>query len=226
MVWQVMRIEIVAQQKKAAPDWERIEADYRAGVLSVREIAASQGISHTAIQKRAKAEGWERDLGKRIQAKADALVAKREVSKEVATERAATDAVIVEANAKVIADIRLAHRKDISRARKLAMSLLGELEIATDNIELFEELGNFLRSDDEKGQDKRNDVYQRVISSVGRIDSMKKLSDTLKTLVGLEREAYGLADDAEPPPAAPIQNTTVVIQDAVAAARKKLAAEY
>jgi uncharacterized membrane protein len=185
----------MAQQKKAAPDWERIEADYRAGILSVREIAGTHGLTEGAIRKRAKRDDWQRDLSKRIQDKAEALVRTSEVRTEVRTENAPSDAVIVEANAKVIADIRLAHRKDISRARKVAMSLLGELEIATDNIELFEELGNFLRSDDDKGQDKRNDVYQRVISSVGRIDSMKKLSDTLKTLVGLEREAYGVGNE-------------------------------
>jgi hypothetical protein len=194
----------MAQEKKPAPDWERIEADYRAGLLSVREIAAAQGISHTAIQKRAKAEGWERDLGKRIQAKADALVAKREVASQVATEKAATDAVIVEANAQVIANIRLAHRTDISRARSLAMNLLGELEIETDNVDLFEQLGDFLRSDDDKGQDKRNEVYRKVISGAARVDSMKKLAETLKTLIGLEREAYGVAEDAPPPPAASV----------------------
>lgn len=67
-------------QEKKTPDWERIEADYRAGLLSVREIAASQGITHGAINKRAKRDGWERDLAAKIRAKADALVSKREVS--------------------------------------------------------------------------------------------------------------------------------------------------
>lgn len=57
--------------QKAAPDWERIEADYRAGLLSVREIAASNGVSHVAIGKRAKRDGWERDLQAKIKAKAD-----------------------------------------------------------------------------------------------------------------------------------------------------------
>jgi len=218
----------MAQEKKAAPDWERIEADYRAGLLSVREIAAAHGISHTAIQKRANKEPkWERDLAKRIQAKADALVAKREVASQVATEtKAATDSAIVEANALVIANIRLAHRTDISRARSLAMNLLGELEIETDNVDLFEQLGDLLRSDDDKGQDKRNEVYRKVISGAARVDSMKKLAETLKTLIGLEREAYGVAEDPPPPPAPPVQNTTVVIEDAVAAARRKLSTEY
>lgn len=199
----------MAQTEKTAPDWERIEADYRAGVLSVREIAASQGITHGAINKRAKRDGWERDLSARIQAKADALVSKEAVSTAVSTERAATDKLIVEANAEAIARVRLSHRSDISRSRRLAMALLEELEVATGNIELFQELGDFLRGDDDKGDDKRNAVYQRVISSVGRIDSMKKLSDTLKTLVGLEREAYGIAAAGEDDPNKPAAYTKV-----------------
>jgi hypothetical protein len=178
---------------KPAPDWERIEADYRAGVLSVREIAASQGITHGAINKRAKRDGWERDLNGKIQAKANALVSKREVSSAVSTD---TERQIVEANAEVIAGIRLAHRRDIARSRALCMQLLGELEFTSSNQELFEQLGDLLaggEDDDEKAQAKRLEVLQKAISAPIRIDGMKKLTDTLKTLLGLEREAYGLA---------------------------------
>lgn len=218
----------MAQEKKSAPDWERIEADYRAGVLSLREIAASQGVSHTAINKRAKAEGWSRDLSAKIKAKAETLVSKREVSTKVSTD-VATERLIVEANAEVIAGIRLAHRSDIARARRVAIDLLSELEIETGNLDLFEELGEILRSEDDKGQDKRNDVYRKVLSSAGRVDSMKKLADTLKVLIGLEREAYGLQDVAPPPAAPPVQNineTTVVIQNAVADAVAQLESQY
>lgn len=182
----------MAQPKKAAPDWERIEADYRAGLLSVREIASAQGISHVAIAKRAKRDGWVRDLSKRIQDKAEQLVTTRTVTTSVTTEQAVTDRAIVEANAEVIAGIRLAHRKDIAKSRRLAMAMLEELEQVTDNRQLFEELGELLRAPDDRGNDKRNDLYMKVISSAGRIDSMKKLAETLKTLVALEREAYGL----------------------------------
>jgi hypothetical protein len=196
----------MAQTEKVAPDWERIEADYRAGVLSVREIATAHGVSHTAINKRASKDGWVRDLSAKIKAKAESLVSKAEVSIEVSKQKAETDRAIVDANAEAIARVRLAHRKDIARSRTLAMSLLEELEVATGNIALFEELGTFLRNDDEKSQDKRNDLYQRVISSVGRIDSMKKLSDTLKTLVGLEREAYGFE---APTAAAPVTQQVI-----------------
>lgn len=179
-------------------DWEAIERDYRAGILSVREIAASQGLTHGAINKRAKRDGWTRDLKAKIQAKADALVSKREVSTQVSTERLATEKTIIEANALRIADVRMAHRTDISRGRRLALAMLEELEQETGSIELFRELGDLLRAEDDKGQDKRNDLYQKVISSAGRIDSMKKLAETMKTLIGLEREAYGINDNEIP----------------------------
>lgn len=187
----------MAQEKKAAPDWERIEADYRAGVLSIREIAASQGITDTAIRKRAKKDEWVRDLAERIQAKADALVRTAQVRSEVRAESAISERELIASNAETVATVKLTQRRDISRARTLAMSLLGELEAQTVDISLFEELGEILRSEDDRGQDKRNDIYQKVISSAGRIDGMKKLSDTLKTLIGLEREAYGIATPQE-----------------------------
>jgi hypothetical protein len=35
----------LSKEKKQAPQWERIELDYRAGIKSLRQIAAEQGIS-------------------------------------------------------------------------------------------------------------------------------------------------------------------------------------
>lgn len=182
----------MAHKKRAAPDWERIETDYRAGLLSLREIAASQGISHAAISKRAKRDGWERDLKAKIQAKADALVTRREVTKTVTTEQAVTDKLIVDANAQVIADIRIGHRTDIARSRRLAMSLLEELEGQTGDPDLLAQLGDLVLADAGINAARLRDIYDRVTSLGSRTSTMKALGDTLKTLIGLEREAYGL----------------------------------
>lgn len=184
---------------KQAPDWERIEQLYRAGLLSVREIAATCGVSHTAINKRAKAGNWDRDLKAKIKAKADALVSKAEVSTKVSTETVATERVIVEANAQVIADIRMAHRTDIGRSRRLANKLLDELEGLTDNRDLFEQLGELLRAEDDNGQDKRNDLYMKVIDLPARTKTMKELAETLKNLITLERQAYDLSNEGGGP---------------------------
>lgn len=174
------------------PDWEAIERAYRAGLLSIREIASTQGITHGAINKRAKRDGWERNLKAKIQAKADSLVSKRTVSTLVSTKQADTEREIIEVNAEVIANIRMAHRGDISRGRRLTNKLLDELEGLTDNRQLFEELGELMRSEDDNGQDKRNDLYQRIIDLPGRSKTMKEMAETLKTLISLERQAYDL----------------------------------
>ena len=47
-------------KEKPVLDWDRIEFDYRAGQLSSREIVADGGVSHTAVNKRAKRLGWSR----------------------------------------------------------------------------------------------------------------------------------------------------------------------
>lgn len=184
--------DVASAKDKTPPDWERIEADYRAGLLSVREIASANGVSHVAISKRAKRDGWERDLAAKIKAKADALVTKAEVTKEVTSEQLVTERRIVDANAHVIAEVRVSHRRDIARARSLAMKLLDELEVQTDNIGLLEQLETALAGED--GPDGLLRVLPRVTSTSGRIDSAKKLAEAMKVLITMEREAYGIAD--------------------------------
>ena len=179
---------------KPAIDWERIEADYRAGILSTREIASASGISHTAINKRAKKEGWTRDLSAKIQAKAAELVSRREVAKEVASQRAATERQIIEANAERIAQVRGEHRAIGHRIGNVGLGLLGELELQGACLEDFEKLGELMRQPDDNGMDKLNDVYRKVISTVGRVESAKKTAEVLRHAIAVEREAYGLED--------------------------------
>lgn len=177
------------------PDWEAIERAYRAGLLSVREIAASCGVSHTAIQKRAKANGWERDLKAKIKAKADSLVAKREVATQVASKSVETEREIIEVNAEVIANIRMAHRGDISRGRRLTNKLLDELEALTDEQGTIKELIAQLRDADHDDGDAMADVLalaNKMGALPSRTKTMKELAETLKTLVALERQAYDL----------------------------------
>lgn len=176
----------------ATPDWEAIESAYRAGLMSIREIASQQGITHTAINKRAKKEGWERDLKAKIKAKAESLVSKREVSRQVSSEKMVSERQLIEANAEVIANVRMEHRGDIRRARNIANSLFDELEAECSDVAALQQLGDLMYEPDDKGYDKLNEIYHKVISMPGRVKSMKDLSDTLKTLIGLERQAYDI----------------------------------
>lgn len=189
---------------KAAPDWERIELDYRAGVKTLRQIADENGISEGAVRKRAKRDDWTRDLSERIQDKAEQLVRKEAVRKLVRTESAVTERVLVEVNAQAVADIRLAHRNDIHRARRLTNALLQELEKQTEQVPELQELGELLRSPDERGTDKLNDLYQAIISLPERSKTMKVLVESLQKLVDMERTAFGMdAKGADTAPGAP-----------------------
>ena len=177
-------------ETKKPIDWELIEKDWRAGIKSVLQIATENKISHTAINKHFKKLGIPRDLRAKIKAKADALVSASMVSASVSTETTPSDAEIINANATAISTIQLSHRADIRRNRELSIKMLEELEATTDNRELFEQLGEIMRFPDDRGQDKLNDIYRKILELPSRVDSFKKLTDTLKTLVALEREAY------------------------------------
>lgn len=182
------------QKPKAPPDWERIELDYRAGVKSNREIGAEHGVTEGAIRKRAKAQEWVKDLAGKIQAKAEELVRRDAVRAEVRANQVASEKSVVEANAQAIADVRLAHRKDIGRARALTNTLLDELAKQTDpdTLVLLHELGELLRSEDDNGQDRRNDLYMKVISLSERSKTMKTLAESMQKLVDMERTAFGM----------------------------------
>ena len=188
-----------------AVDWERIELDYRAGAMSLREIAANHpGTNHVAIARRAKTEGWTRDLSERIKAKAEDLVTRAAVTADVTANRAVTEKQVVEANAQDQASVRLSQRKDIQRKRAIVASLMDELEtqVGPDNAALLADLGDMLRSPDENGQDKLNDLYRKIISLPERARTAKTLAETLRIAVDMERQAFGMdakgADGATP----------------------------
>lgn len=179
-------------------DYDSIEADWIAGVKSEAQLAqeytarTGDKVTRQGIKKHFEQLSIARNLSSRIAARASAIVAKSIVANSVTP---ATKKEIVETNAVVVAQVQIAHRTDIQRNRRLAMSLLEELEQATDNRDLFSDLGEMLQSADEKGTDRLNDLYQKVISMPQRIDGVKKLAETLKTLVGMERQAFGIKDD-------------------------------
>lgn len=188
---------------RASVDWVLIEADYRAGIKPLRQIAEENGITHGAINKRAKKDGWTRNLSARIQAKADDAVSRAAVSTEVSIQKVATERQIVEANAELQYRIRMAHRQDIGRTRGLFAKLMDEVESQCDNLEIFEKLGELLDESgpNERGtwvNDKLNEIYRKVISTPGRVESAKKLTEILEKVVKLERQAFGLDDDAPP----------------------------
>lgn len=181
--------------EKKPTDWERIEADYRAGVLSVREIANNHDLTEGAIRKRAKRDEWSRDLAAKVRARAEELVRREEVRKAgTRPQETYSDKEIVDVNGGMVASIQLGQRKDISQARTLSMALLGELEDQTVDRALFVQVGELLGGSGDESilPEKMVEMYQAVIGLPERTKTMKALAETLQKLITLEREAYGL----------------------------------
>lgn len=176
----------------AKPDWEAIESAYRAGVMSLREIASQHGISEGAIRKRAKRDDWSRDLAAKVKERADDLVRKAEVRKQVRTETALSERVLIEATAEVVAAVRMEHRGDIRRAREITNALFDELGAECADVDSLRKLGELMLSPDENGRDKLNEIYHSIISMPERVKAVKALSEALKNLIGLERQAYDI----------------------------------
>ncbi len=178
-----------------SPDWERIELDYRAGIKTLRQIADENGITHGAINKRAKRDGWERDLSQKIQAKADALVSRAAVSSQVSADTKVRERAVIDGNAQAVADVRLGHRKDARRVRQLTNKLMDELEQQSDPATLakLQELAAAVVAPGEKpGRDRYGELLEAVISLPERSKTLKVLAESLRIVVDMERTAFGM----------------------------------
>lgn len=175
-------------------DWEAIEREYRAGQLSVSEIGRQRDVSHTAINKRAKKDGWTRDLAARVRQEVSARLVSDEVS-----EANAHEAVEVAAARGV--EVVRSHRRDIGRGRDVLARLIEELDMATAHrAEIEEEIDAFVEvaageSEAAKARaEKRRAAMHRAVSLSSRAGAMMSLSGALKNVVALERQAFSLDD--------------------------------
>jgi transposase-like protein len=178
-------------------DWEKMEKDWRAGIKTVTELAREYGVSHVAIIKHWRKAGVERDLSARIRDKTKSLVARMAAASTVGNQAAEEE--IINLNAAMQRDIILEHRTQIKRCRKLCMSLIDELEQASQRAKLRPAEAAAAADGDDDAEPKKRGRGARGdgLDMPSRVDSMRKLADTLKTLIALEREAFGIDDRRE-----------------------------
>lgn len=176
-------------------DWEAVERDYRAGILSLREIARAQGLSDTAIRKRAKAGSWDRDLSGKVASQVRRTLVRTEGSHRPR----ASEAEIVDAAAAQVVEVVRSHRRDVSRGRSLVAKLLEELGEATDEREAIEDAIEVETAGDKTVN--RRAAMLRAVALPSRAGVIKELSAAMKSLVALERQAFNIEGPTEDEPA-------------------------
>ena len=160
---------------KPKTDWDAIEREYRAGQLSNREIAARFGVTEGAIRKKAKTEGWQKDLADKVRKEVRAKLVRTDGTHSSTQEQRATDREIVETAALRGLEVQLTHRRDLQQLHGIKRVLADRLAVV-------------LQGGDAEGPclgDKE---------SPG--DLLEKLSRVTARLIPLERQAHNL--DAEP----------------------------
>lgn len=161
---------MAAQQKV---DYERIEPDWRAGILSPAQMAEAYtkatgvAVSRVAIIKHFDKLGVPRDLKARIKAKAESMVAQAMVTGKVSTATTVTTAKIINGKATTQATIILSHQSGAKKLQALVLKLTTELEKQT----------------------------AKKAPLKDRASTVKTLADAFGRLVAIEREAHGINSD-------------------------------
>ena len=99
----------MAERKQV--DWEGVERDYSAGLLSLRELADKYGVAHQVIARKAKKEDWSRDLSAKIAKAVDKKLGDKQVGDTLGDSKKATEKEIVQVNAQALVIVKLSHRK-------------------------------------------------------------------------------------------------------------------
>lgn len=182
---------MVTKTKKPQADWARIEAEYRTGRWTVREIAKRNGISHPAIVAKAKQYGWVQDISEKVE-----HARKAKLAIAAAVETGIPDAV--EAAAAQQVNIVSEHKAQASKARAVVDKLLAEVDFTTEHRDLFRAA---LEASGFEGFDKLNiqQALTKVLGLGSRSTALQRIVNSLATVVEIERKAYGIED--APPPA-------------------------
>lgn len=181
-----------------ADDWAYIQAQYELAEKSVPQLSKETGVPAQRIFAVANRNGWERaqDPQEAAQKRAELRLAREEL--EASTLQEAKE-LAVRVNSEMQYQMLATHRTDIGKARDLSMKLFDELKTMMENAPALLSLGAAMRSEDDRGRDKQNDIYHAIIGFAGRVDALKKLSEVAKNLILLERQAYGVSSLLEDP---------------------------
>lgn len=191
----------IAAPRTRRTDWEAVERDFRTGNFTQRELAEKYGVSHAAVGKQARENGWQKDLGEEIRRATNSRLVQELVSSEVAKGcQAVANTVLIaaEVNTQVI----LGHRRDVAATRQVAADLLEELSRAALLAEDQEILAQVLAGSGAQPADESRArmAVQRALSLPSRVGSVKQLADTFDKLQLAERRAFGIPTDSDGAP--------------------------
>lgn len=194
-------------------DWEPIRRDYELGGLSLTELEVRYGTSESYICRKAKEDGWRRDVRARARSATSAALTE-EIYKQLDPKRTPvgeTSTVAkpstLEAEAKRAVDqivevnkvVLLRHHRRFSRAGEIAEQMLEELAAQSGLGEHAEVLARILAGEDPDplAMMRAKAAIERTVDLFRRSNVLSKLVDAVAKLTEAERKCLGM-DEAPP----------------------------
>lgn len=165
------------KSKRKSYDWEAIEKDYRAGILSIREIARRHGCHEATIRGRGRRYGWHRDLTEEIRTRTRTRVSRKAPEEVKLTEEEA----IEEAVEQQVAVIRR-HQGEFIEQWEQIHSLQVNVKNGIEVIMV---------------KDGKEKVVRLELTIQQKATVLNAVSNASARLVPLERQAYNIQDGLE-----------------------------
>jgi hypothetical protein len=172
-------------------DWEAIEAEYRTGRFSLRQLSDRHGPSEAAIRKRAKGDAkrppWKKDLTDAVRKRTREKITREALPPEARDALNDDDEAIVEHAATENSAVVHGHRKILGRWRFITEQYaeLLETQLATGKIDVQVKSGDVVPID-------------VPLDYVGK--AMANGTAAMEKVVKLERQSYGLDLEGEDTP--------------------------
>lgn len=210
----------IAGKPRLDVDWIMLEGEYRAGLLPVKQLARLYDVEETSIRYRAKRYGWTRNVKEKIKKRTQEINAEKnaEQCQGLDGEQALTyrqhfnqhldspydEDALVEAVAQHQAEIIEQSKRRIHKLQTTVESMFEELarqSLSTEQLQGLAEMVALAETQEDLYADparvqKLVNGFKKTLALGNRADIAKKLADSLKVLIGLERQAHGISDNA------------------------------
>lgn len=190
--------------RKAKVDWDAVERDWRAGLLTHAEICRKYKIDDSYLRRRAREGKWTKDLKEAARDRALVTLAQHQEDRERARSNSQGDSAgtrsadedVIDDAVKTQLGVILDSRKRISKATNLVDRLMSELDGQTENREVLEELIEIVYAGNDPSSAANRMALKRALSLGSRVVSMVNLANAIGKLTLLRRQAFGLEEKA------------------------------
>lgn len=187
-------IQLPKPRLKPKTDWEAVGRDYRTGQFTEHELAAKYRVSRSAVNKQITKNGWTKDLRDEIRQATESLLVHGFATEKVAevAESGKEVASVIDVAAEVNVRVIMGHRTGLSRITRVKELLLNQVEQQAANLPELSEIIEIVRSPDENGRDRANDMLRAAMERSTLVDDLKKLTEIDERVRKGEREAFSL----------------------------------